>query len=84
MPAGTAALVVNPPYGVRVGEQARLRDLYAALGRFARGSLPRWTIAMLCADRRLCGHAALRLQGVLTTRNGGIAVELMTGTVPPA
>lgn len=82
VPAGVGALVTNPPYGLRVGERARLRDLYAALGTFARRRLAGWTFAMLCADRSLCNHAGLPLQSVLTTRNGGIAVELLAGRVP--
>jgi putative N6-adenine-specific DNA methylase len=52
-PPGTGWLVTNPPYGVRVGESDALRNLYAALGRVARGRLPGWTVALLSAERSL-------------------------------
>ncbi len=83
-PAGTGSLVTNPPYGVRVGSHAALRDLYAALGHLAHRRLPGWRVALLCADRRLCAHLRLPLQPAFATRNGGIAVELMRAEVPPA
>ena len=40
-PPGPGWMVINPPYGVRVGERDPLRNLYAALGRTLRDALPR-------------------------------------------
>lgn len=74
---GTGWLVTNPPYGGRVGERARLRDLYAALGNAARRALPDWTIALLSADRQLEAQTGLALQERLRTRTGGIPVRMM-------
>ncbi|HET8656985.1 MAG TPA: THUMP domain-containing protein [Longimicrobiaceae bacterium] len=78
-PDGPGWLVVNPPYGVRVGESAGLRNLYAALGRLARDRLPGWSLALLSADRRLEGQVGLPFHEVLRTRNGGIPVRLVVG-----
>lgn len=78
-PAGPGVLVTNPPYGVRVGEAAPLRDLYAALGRTARQRLPGWTIAFLSADPALDRQTELGLEERLRTVNGGIAVSLRVG-----
>ncbi len=84
VPDGVGMLVSNPPYGVRVGDAAALRDLYAGLGNLARRRLGGWQVALLCADRRLCAQTRLPLQRAFATSNGGLAVELMHGRVPAA
>ena len=80
-PAGPGWLVTNPPYGARVGEHDRLRNLYSQLGKVARAKCAGWTVALLSADPRLDSHLGLRLTTVLKTRNGGIAVRAATGVV---
>ncbi|HET7585551.1 MAG TPA: hypothetical protein VFK13_11625 [Gemmatimonadaceae bacterium] len=79
---GSGWIVTNPPYGVRVGDARRLRDLYAQLGHVARRSFGGWTVALLSADHTLDTHTRLPLTSVLATRNGGIAVRVMAGRVP--
>ena len=80
-PAGPGWLVTNPPYGARVGEHDRLRNLYSQLGKVVRAKCAGWTVALLSADPRLDSHLGLRLTTVLKTRNGGIAVRAATGVV---
>jgi putative N6-adenine-specific DNA methylase len=75
-------LVTNPPYGVRIGERRALRPLYSALGRAALARLPGWQVALLAADPPLAAATGLPLAELLATRNGGIAVRLVAGTVP--
>src|SRR5207248_2864428 len=43
-------VVTNPPYGVRVGQAAKLRDLYARFGQVLRTNSPRWRLAILSAN----------------------------------
>jgi putative N6-adenine-specific DNA methylase len=81
-PPGAGWLVTNPPYGVRVGEAGRVRDLYAALGRLARERLAGWTVALLSADRALEAQVGIPLAEKLATRNGGIPVRVVAGRVP--
>jgi putative N6-adenine-specific DNA methylase len=81
-PPGPGWLVTNPPYGVRVGERARLRDLYAQIGNVARAKCAGWVVAMLSADRDLVRHTGLPLEAQLDTSNGGIPVRVLTGAVP--
>lgn len=76
-PAGPGFLVSNPPYGVRVGEEARLRDLYATLGRLVTQRLDGWTVALLTANPRLDHATGLDWREVLRTSNGGIPVRLI-------
>lgn len=75
-------VAINPPYGIRIGETARLRNLYAQLGNVLRRSRAGWTLAMLSAEPRLDAQIGLPLQERLRTRNGGIPVRLMVGEVP--
>ncbi len=80
---GPGWLVTNAPYGKRVRADD-LRNLYARLGDVARDRLPGWQVAILTNDMVAAGHAGLGLESVLATSNGGIAVDLLAGTVPAA
>jgi 23S rRNA G2445 N2-methylase RlmL len=75
-------VVTNPPYGVRVGEEQKLRDLYARFGQVLRAKYPGWEVALLSANPRLEGELRLVLEERLRTRNGGIPVRLLTVRVP--
>ena len=74
---GPGFLVSNPPYGVRVGEEARLRDLYATLGKLVTQRLDGWTVALLTANPRLDHATGLDWREVFRTSNGGIPVRLI-------
>ncbi len=80
-PPGPGWVVTNPPYGARVGERDRLRDLYSQLGKVLREKCPGWTVALLSADARLDSRLGARLAPMLKTRNGGIAVRAAIGVV---
>jgi putative N6-adenine-specific DNA methylase len=75
-------VVTNPPYGVRVGEADRVRDLWAQLGNVLRERAPGWRVALLSPDPALDRQHRLPLKAVATTSNGGIPVRLMVGDVP--
>lgn len=46
-------LITNPPYGLRVGEEKELRDLYAYLGHKLPAKLPQFDIWLLTGNPRL-------------------------------
>jgi putative N6-adenine-specific DNA methylase len=69
-------IVTNPPYGLRVGERLRLRDLYAQLGNVVRRHCPRWQVAILSADAALERQTGLSFEAAFKTKNGGIGVRL--------
>ncbi|HEV8216370.1 MAG TPA: class I SAM-dependent RNA methyltransferase [Gemmatimonadaceae bacterium] len=73
-------IISNPPYGTRVGERTRLRNLYAQLGNVVRQKRPEWTLALLLSDRQLEAQVGLPFRDVFETRNGGIPVRLVMAT----
>jgi putative N6-adenine-specific DNA methylase len=75
-------IVTNPPYGVRVGEADRVRDLWAQLGNVLRERAAGWRVALLSPDAALDRQLRIPLRAAATTSNGGIAVRLMVGDVP--
>ena len=82
IPTGSGALVSNPPWGLRVGERAALRDLYATIGNVAREQLSGWRMLLLVADRRLAAQLRFPLATVFATRIAGTSVELVAADVP--
>lgn len=75
-------VVTNPPYGLRVGGNKDLRNLYAQLGNVLRRSCSGWQAAILCSDQRLLAQTGLKLAPSIRTVNGGISVTLGVGRVP--
>jgi putative N6-adenine-specific DNA methylase len=76
-------VVSNPPYGVRVGERDRLRNLYAQLGNVLRAKCSGWRLVLLSADPALERQLRFRLEPILRTSNGGIKVRVISGEVTP-
>jgi putative N6-adenine-specific DNA methylase len=69
-------VLTNPPYGVRVGESGRLRDLYASLGNVMRGPLAGWSLGFVTSDPTLAGATGLPLDMKLETTAGGLRIRL--------
>lgn len=74
-------VVTNPPYGVRVGEAGRVRDLWAQLGHVLRARAAGWRIALLSPEPTLERQLRIPLRVAAQTSNGGIPVRLMVGEV---
>jgi putative N6-adenine-specific DNA methylase len=74
-------IVANPPYGVRVGDADRVRDLWAQLGNVLRARARGWRVALLSPDPALDRQLRLPMKAVATTTNGGIPVRLIVGDV---
>ena len=75
-------IVTNPPYGVRIGEADRVRDLWAQLGNVLRDRVPGWRLALLSPDTALERQLKIPLRAAASISNGGIAVRIMIGDVP--
>ena len=81
-PAGPGLVLVNPPYGARIGEVAPLRNLYAQLGNVMRAKCAGWSFAMCSAERSLEAQVKLPFRDVLRVRNGGIPVRIVCAQIP--
>ena len=75
-------VVTNPPYGVRVGEADRVRDLWAQLGNVLRERARGWRLAVLSPDAALERQLRILLRPAAATSNGGIPVRIMVGDIP--
>jgi len=69
-------VLTNPPYGVRVGESGRLRDLHASLGHAMRGALGAWSLGFVTSDPALAAATGLPLETALETTSGGLRIRL--------
>ena len=78
---GRGWVVTNPPYGVRVGDTERVRDLWAQLGHVLRSRAKGWRIAVLSPDPALERQLGIAVRAVAQTTNGGIPVRLVVGDV---
>ena len=75
-------IVTNPPYGVRVGDSDRVRDLWAQLGNVLRDRAPGWRLALLSPDAALERQLRIPLHAAASISNGGIPVRIMIGEIP--
>ena len=80
--AARGGVVTNPPYGVRVGEADRVRDLWAQLGTVLRGRAPGWRLALLSPDAALDRQLRIPMRAAASISNGGIPVRIMVGEIP--
>jgi putative N6-adenine-specific DNA methylase len=84
-PGAVRGLVAtNPPYGARVGERKRLRDLYAQLGHVLRRACAGWDLVMLSPHAELERQVGLGFRTLAETSNGGLRVRLVSAPVPEA
>lgn len=79
--SGRGWVVSNPPYGMRVGELDRVRNLWARLGQVLRERAIGWRVALLSPDPALERQLGVPVHVVAQTTNGGIPVRLVVGEV---
>lgn len=77
-PDGPPGLViVNPPYGLRIGDRKPLLDLYAALGHVLRQRFTGWRVGLFTTDAALARATALPFAAKpLPVMHGGLRVSL--------
>jgi len=77
-PSGPPGLVmVNPPYGSRIGKKKDLFSLYAAFGDIMRERFQGWRIGMITADNQLALATKLPwLPTAAPIAHGGLKVKL--------
>ncbi len=77
-PDGPAGLVIiNPPYGVRIGEIKKLTSLYQSLGQTLKAGFDGWRVGIATNSEQLAKATGLRFSGNPTSfSHGGIHVKL--------
>lgn len=77
-PEGPAGLViVNPPYGARIGKKRDLFGLYAAFGEVMRAQFKGWRVGMVTSDTELANATKLPwLPTGAVIAHGGLKVKL--------
>ena len=77
-------VVVNPPYGERLGERTALQPLYRQLGERLKREAPGWKAAVLTSADELGYAVGLRPEAEYPLYNGAIACRLLVMPVPEA
>lgn len=76
-PAPTGVLVTNPPYGVRIGEQQQLAELYPKLGDILKKKFSGWNAYILTADPMLPKLIRLTASRRTPLFNGALECRLL-------
>jgi 23S rRNA (guanine2069-N7)-methyltransferase / 23S rRNA (guanine2445-N2)-methyltransferase len=84
-PAAPAGLVcVNPPYGIRLEDQKKARQLHKELGEILRQRFEGWQAVVLTGSPDLGLELGLRAHRVHTVWNGAIECRLLRINVEPS
>lgn len=79
-PAGRPGLVImNPPYGGRIGDKQSLGALYASTGKVLRERFSGWRIGMITNDDALARATGLKFMKGPPILHGGLRVWLYQG-----
>jgi putative N6-adenine-specific DNA methylase len=71
-PAGPGLVVVNPPYGARLGAEEDLEALYDELGALLRERCGGWTLWLLSGNPELTRSLRLKASRRVPVSNGGL------------
>ncbi len=76
-PGPPGLVIVNPPYGERMGDKERLSALYRALGRTLTNRFTGWRVGLVTSDKSLAYATALPfLPPSAPVSHGGVRVTL--------
>jgi putative N6-adenine-specific DNA methylase len=75
-PASKGVLVMNPPYGVRMGQADELEALYPRLGDWLKRRFAGWRAYILTADPRLRERIGLSASRKIPLYNGALECRL--------
>ncbi len=84
-PAGPPGLVIaNPPFGERIGETARLQDLYRSFGQTLMAGFSGWRVGIITTDAALAHATGLPFAPpAAPVSHGGLRVTVyQTGKLP--
>lgn len=76
-PADRGVLICNPPYGVRLGNEKELGELYKMLGDIFKQRFKGWTAYILTGSMKLSKQVGLRTSKRIKLYNGAIPCTLL-------
>jgi putative N6-adenine-specific DNA methylase len=76
-PAPTGLVLLNPPYGRRLGHEHAATRLYRDIGRALRAHFRGWRVGLLAANQAAANAVGLPVQASFRLSNGGIPVTLL-------
>jgi putative N6-adenine-specific DNA methylase len=84
-PRGSARpVIVNPPYGARLGDRKALLPLYRALGQTLLARFPGWRVGLIASDASLARATGLPfLPPAAPVPHGGLRVTLFQTAALP-
>ena len=65
-------IICNPPYGIRIGEEKDLINLYSQLGEFLKQNFSGWTFWLLSGNSKLTKFLKMKASIKVPINNGGI------------
>ncbi|MGR3713836.1 MAG: THUMP domain-containing class I SAM-dependent RNA methyltransferase [Shimia sp.] len=79
-PKGPAGIViVNPPYGSRIGDKKPLFSLHASLGSALKKHFAGWRVGLVTTDKGLAKSTGLPMEApFVSVAHGGLSVSLYT------
>jgi 23S rRNA (guanine2445-N2)-methyltransferase / 23S rRNA (guanine2069-N7)-methyltransferase len=77
-------VIVNPPYGERLGDAQELESLYAQLGDWLKACCQGWQAAVFTGNPELGKRMGLRARKVNAFYNGALPCKLLSFSVEPA
>ncbi len=78
-------VIINPPYGDRIGDKARLTSLYRAMGQTLKARFSGWRVGLVASDEALANACGLPFSPpVGPISHGGLRVMLYQTAPLPA
>jgi putative N6-adenine-specific DNA methylase len=76
-PGAPGLIILNPPYGTRIGDKAPLVTLHRTLGQVLKTRFGGWRVGIITADKSLAQATGLKFGPALpTVLHGGLRVAL--------
>lgn len=82
-PGTSGLVVVNPPYGERLGNVTELRHLYGQLGDTLKTHFQGWQAAVLAGNSELGKQIGIRANKIYTLYNGALECKLLRFEIHP-